>query len=68
LPIPISGFSLKLAGFLLMLAGWWLVLAAVVLLRALAAQTIFVLAGVAVEILGFVLAARQHVPKPRGQE
>lgn len=51
-----------------MLAGWWLVLAAVVLLRALAAQTVFVLAGVAVEILGFVLAARQHVPKPRGQE
>jgi hypothetical protein len=59
---------LKLAGFLLMLAGWWLVLAAVVLLRALAAQTVFVLAGLGVEILGFVLAARQHVPKPRGPE
>lgn len=51
-----------------MLAGWLLVLAAIVLLRALAAQTAFVLAGFGVEILGFVLAARQHVPKPRGQE
>jgi hypothetical protein len=59
---------LKLAGFLLMLAGWLLVLAAVVLLRALAAQTVFVLAGLGVEILGFVLTARQHVLKPRGQE
>ena len=51
-----------------MLAGWWLVLAAIVLLRALAAQTVFVLAGLGIEILGFVLAARQHVPKQRGQE
>jgi hypothetical protein len=43
-----------------MLAGWMLVLAAVVLLRALPAQTAFALAGFAVEVLGFVLAARRR--------
>jgi Flp pilus assembly protein TadB len=55
--------TLRLAGFLLMVAGWMLVLAAVVLLRALPAQTGFALAGVAVEALGFVLVARRRRTK-----
>ena len=45
-----------------MLAGWLLVLAAIVLLRALPARTGFAVAGMAVEVLGFVLAARNHIP------
>jgi hypothetical protein len=52
---------MKIAGFLLLLAGWLLALAAVVLLRPGPAQNAFVLAGVAVEILGLILAARSHL-------
>jgi len=52
---------MKIAGFLLLLAGWFLALAAVVLLQPGPAQNAFVLAGVAVEILGLILAARSHV-------
>jgi hypothetical protein len=56
---------MKVAGFLLLLAGWVLVLAALILLRSLRAQTGFVLAGVAVEGLGLVLAVRSHLaPRP----
>jgi hypothetical protein len=52
---------MKIAGFLLLFAGWFLALAAVVLLRSGPAQNAFVLAGIAVEILGLILAARSHV-------
>jgi VIT1/CCC1 family predicted Fe2+/Mn2+ transporter len=56
---------MKVAGFSLLLAGWLLVLAALVLLRSLRAQTAFVLAGLAVEALGLVLAVRSHLaPRP----
>jgi hypothetical protein len=55
----------KIAGFLLMLAGWILVLAAIVLLISLPSRKGFVVAGIAVEILGFVLVARVHLP-PKG--
>jgi VIT1/CCC1 family predicted Fe2+/Mn2+ transporter len=56
---------MRLAGFSLLLAGWLLVLAALVLLRSLRAQTAFVLAGLAVEALGLVLAVRSHLaPRP----
>jgi cytochrome c biogenesis protein CcdA len=54
-------FSLKVAGFLLMFAGWVLVLAALAMLRSLESRTVFVLAGMAVELLGIVLAARAHL-------
>jgi hypothetical protein len=50
---------MKLAGFLLMVAGWAIVLAAMVLLAA-TARTVFVMAGVGVEVLGLLLAARSH--------
>ena len=58
---------MKLAGLLLLLAGWVLVLAAIVLLPSAAAACMaFVLAGIAVEILGLVLFARTHLP-PRAR-
>jgi hypothetical protein len=56
---------MRVAGFSLLLAGWLLVLAALVLLRSPRAQTEFVLAGLAVEALGLVLAVRSHLaPRP----
>lgn len=56
---------MKIAGFLWLLSGWVLGLAAVVLLPAGAALGAFVLAGVAVEVLGLVLVFRTHRPAPR---
>jgi hypothetical protein len=55
---------LKLAGFLLMPAGWLIAISAIGLLRAVPAQTAFCLTGIAIELAGFVLVARQHIPKP----
>jgi hypothetical protein len=52
---------MKLTGFLLLLSGWGLVRAALILLRADPARAGFVLAGLAVEILGIVLVVRAHV-------
>ncbi|HEX3685426.1 MAG TPA: hypothetical protein VHU83_23025 [Bryobacteraceae bacterium] len=54
---------MKIAGFLLMLAGWGIVVTAVLLLRTPVAKTAFVLAGIAIEVVGFVLAARAHLPR-----
>ncbi len=51
---------MKLAGFCLLVSGWVIAEAAVVLLTQAPAQTAFVLAGIAVEILGLVLVARSH--------
>jgi hypothetical protein len=52
---------MKLAGFLLLLAGWAIVLAAVVLLAPALPRTGFVLAGIGVEVLGFILVVRSHL-------
>jgi hypothetical protein len=52
---------MKLAGFLLLPAGWALVLAAIALLAAAGPRSVFLLAGVGVEVLGLVLAARAHL-------
>jgi len=52
---------MKLGGFLLLLSGWGIVLAALAMLHG-TATSIFVLAGVAVEIIGLVLVARAHLP------
>jgi len=52
--------SMKLAGFLLLLAGWVIVVAAVILLIPVNARTIFVIAGVAVEIVGLTLVIRSN--------
>ena len=51
---------MKLAGFLLLLAGWIIVAAAVILLLPANAVAVFVLAGVAVEILGLTLVIRAN--------
>jgi len=51
---------MKIAGFLLLLSGWVLVLTAVVLLPAGGARSAFVLAGMAVEVLGLALAFWSH--------
>lgn len=59
---------MKIIGLLMMPAGWFIVLAALVLLRALVAQHLFVAAGVGVEILGLVLFTRSHLEAKRGNE
>ena len=58
---------MKVLGFLLLLAGWFLVLAAIVLFAAPPLRTAFVLAGIAVEVLGLILAFRSHL-NPREEE
>jgi hypothetical protein len=59
---------MKITGLLMMPAGWFIVLAALVLLRAVAAQYLFVAAGAGVEILGLVLFTRSHLEAKRGNE
>ncbi len=56
---------MKLVGFLLLLAGWGIVLAAATLFRTASPRVIFVIAGIAVEILGLVLAFRSHLAPRR---
>jgi hypothetical protein len=52
---------MKVAGFLLLLTGWGLVLAALALLAKPGPRAVFVMAGMGVEVLGLVLAARGHL-------
>ncbi|HXP78839.1 MAG TPA: hypothetical protein VN976_02955 [Verrucomicrobiae bacterium] len=55
---------MKVLGFLLLLAGWFLVLAAIVLFATPPLRAAFVLAGIAVEVLGLILAVRsQLIPR-----
>jgi hypothetical protein len=56
---------MKVAGFLLLLAGWILMIAAIALLAAAGPRTAFLLAGLGVEILGLILAARSHLTPKR---
>ncbi|MGA2354308.1 MAG: hypothetical protein ABSG02_07420 [Terriglobales bacterium] len=55
---------MKIAGFLLLIAGWGIVVAAVALLPSPGVRLAFVLAGLAVEIFGLVLAVRAHLVLP----
>lgn len=48
-------------------AGWFIAVSAIGLLHSLAAQTAFCLAGVAIEIVGFIFVARQQIPKRRSK-
>jgi hypothetical protein len=57
---------MKLGGFLLLLSGWGIVVTALVLLHRRTVPA-FILAGVAVEILGLVLVLRAHLPAPKGK-
>jgi hypothetical protein len=52
---------MRFVGFLLLLTGWLLVLAAIVLLASPASRAGFVLAGVAVEVLGLTFVIRSHL-------
>ncbi|MBV9156456.1 MAG: hypothetical protein JO097_09345 [Acidobacteriaceae bacterium] len=52
---------MRLAGFLLMPTGWAIVLAALMLLTSLPSRTCFVIAGMGIEMLGLILAARSHL-------
>jgi hypothetical protein len=52
--------AMKLTGMLLLLAGWGIVVCAVMMFPAPAPRATFIVAGVAVEILGMVLAFRRE--------
>lgn len=52
---------MRLAGILLLLAGWTIVLSALDLLRSTTALTAFVVAGIAVELMGLVLLFHSHM-------
>ncbi len=51
---------MRAIGFLLMLSGWLIVVAALVLLTRLPERYGFVVAGLAVEVLGLVLLAQRY--------
>ena len=53
------------AGLFLLLAGWIIVLAAVMLLSSETPRLVFVSAGIAIEILGFILSTRAHLTSHR---
>ncbi len=53
---------MKITGFLLLVAGWALVLADLALLRPAGPRGLFLLAAIAVEVLGLVLVALSHRP------
>jgi hypothetical protein len=55
---------MKLAGMLLLLAGWGIVISAVVLFPRPISRALFLLAGLAVQALGLVLAFRGGVKAP----
>jgi hypothetical protein len=57
---------MKLLALLLLVAGWAITLAAVVLLKTTPERSVFAIAGVGVEVLGLILAARAHQP-PKGE-
>lgn len=54
---------MKAVGFLLLVAGWFLVLAALEMLSATTPRALFVLAGLAIEVLGLVLVFRANLPQ-----
>ena len=53
---------MKLAGFLLMVAGGGIALMAVAMLPTSTARGAFMVAGLAVELVGLVLVFRAHMP------
>jgi hypothetical protein len=59
---------MKITGLLLMPAGLFIVLSAVVMLRAFVAESLFVAAGMGVEVLGLILFARSHRLAKGGSE
>jgi hypothetical protein len=56
-----TGNTMKVAGFLLMCAGFAIVLCTFLLLSTSAPRGAFVLAGIAVQVMGLVLVFRAHI-------
>jgi uncharacterized membrane protein HdeD (DUF308 family) len=52
---------MKIVGFLFLVSGLFLVLSALVLLREPSPQALFVLLGIAVEVLGLAMVFRAHL-------
>lgn len=52
---------MKAAGLLMLVAGWGIVIAAIALLASTTSRCVFVIAGLGVEVIGFVLVARSHL-------
>ena len=59
--VPLRKSGMKLTGFLMLVAGWGIVLASMSLLVSMKPRTIFVLAGLGVEVIGLVLVVRSHL-------
>jgi hypothetical protein len=57
---------MKLPGFLLLLAGWAVLVVAIAILPSRTIASVFVVAGLLVELLGLVLVARFH-RQPAGE-
>lgn len=57
---PVKIFMMKLMSFVLLAGGWVIVVAALWLLHTPPARIAFVIAGVAVQVLGLVFAVRTH--------
>ena len=58
---------MNIAGMLLLVSGWIIVVAAIAMLKTPTAQGGFLVAGMAVELLGLILAFRAHLIR-RGAE
>jgi hypothetical protein len=59
---------MKFAGFLLLVCGGVISATAIAVLPAKSAMTGFVLAGIAVELVGLVLVFRAHIPSKESRE
>lgn len=57
---------MKLAGFLLLPAGWAVLVVAIAILSSRTIASVFVVAGLLVELLGLILVARYH-RQPAGE-
>ncbi|MBV8847533.1 MAG: hypothetical protein JO307_32380 [Bryobacterales bacterium] len=53
---------MKLAGFLLLVAGGFIALTSIVVLPSSSARSGFMVAGLAVELVGLILVFRAHMP------
>lgn len=56
-----TNLQMKLLGLVLLLSGWAIVIAALAMLHGGVVRA-FILAGILVEVLGFALFARAHIP------
>lgn len=62
---PEKEWDMKYAGLLVMPAGFLLCIAAILLFPASASRNVFVLCGLAVEVMGLIVAVRGHMTGER---